>query len=281
MLELFGIANLDFWAQAGILFSTKKSGVFKMIKEILGKKLGMTTYFDADGNAQPVTVVEAGPCTVIQVKTKNKDGYNALQLGFDEKRMKSTTKPLQNHFKKAGATPKRFVFEIKVPDDSKTEFKLGQVIKLEEIFKTGDVVDAVGWTRGRGFAGVMKRWNFTGADGGHGTHEYFRHGGSIGTNTKPGHVLKGRKMPGHYGNEKVAMLNLEILDIKPEENIVLVKGSVPGVKNGYLIVRHAVKHVRKRHRKALHEAAIAAAQSKSKPAAAAPKPAPAAPAEKK
>jgi len=238
-----------------------------MIKGILGKKLGMTTHFDEEGNALAATVVEAGPCTVLQVKTAEKDGYRALQLGFDEKRMKSTTKPLQNHFKKANATPKRFVFELRIPDDSTVEYQPGQVIKLEEIFKTGDVVDALGWTRGRGFQGVFKRWGFKGADGAHGTHEYFRHGGSIGMHTKPGHVLKGRKMPGQYGNEKVAMLNLEILEVKPEENLVLVRGSVPGVKNSYLIVRHAVKHARK-HAHRPHEAQLAkgeAAAAKTKP----------------
>jgi len=220
-----------------------------MIKALLGKKLGMTTIFDQGGNAIPVTVVEAGPCMVIQVRTKENDGYRAVQLGFAEKRVKSTTNPLQNHFKKAGVTPKKFVLEIAIPDDSKTEFKPGQVIKLEEIFKAGDMVDAIGWTKGRGFQGVFKRWGFAGADAAHGTHEYFRHGGSIGTNTKPGHVLKGRKMPGQYGNERVAMLNLEIAEIKPEDNFILVKGSVPGVKNGYLIIRHAVKKRSKHHHK--------------------------------
>jgi len=246
-----------------------------MINGILGKKLGMTTYFDAEGNALPITVVQAGPCVVIQVKTRDKDGYSALQLGFDEKRMKSTTRPLQEHFKKAGTTPKKFVFEIAVPDDSTTEFKPGQVIKPEEIFKAGDLVDALGWTRGRGFQGVFKRWNFKGADAGHGTHEFFRHGGSIGTNTKPGHTLKGRKMPGHYGNEKVAMLNLELLEVKPEESMVLIKGSVPGVKNGYLIVRHAVKHAKKRARQAPAESAPATAAKPGpvKEKAAAPAPA--------
>jgi len=263
-----------------------------MIRGILGKKLGMTTYFDEEGNALAATVVEAGPCTVLQVKSKEKDGYRALQLGFDEKRMKSTTKPLQNHFKKANTTPKRFVCEIKIPDDSTVEYKPGQVIQLSEIFKAGDMVDAVGWTRGRGFQGVFKRWGFVGSDAAHGTHEYFRHGGSIGTNTKPGHVLKGRKMPGHYGNEKVAMLNLEILAIKPEDNLVLVRGSVPGVKNSYLIVRHAVKHARKHaHRPhelqlAKGEAAAAKSKPRTEPAAkakpeAAPAKPPAQPAEKK
>jgi large subunit ribosomal protein L3 len=212
-----------------------------MIKEILGKKLGMTTLFDKDGNALPVTLVEAGPCTVVQVKTDKTDGYRALQLGFDEKRPKSTTKALQKHFQKANTTPKRFVLEVQIPKDSTAEFKPGQVIKLDEIFKVGDRVDVAGWSKGRGFQGVFKRWNFKGADSGHGTHEFFRHGGSIGTNTKPGHTLKGRKMPGHLGNERMTMLSLTIAEILPEQNFIFITGSVPGVKNGYLIVRHAVK----------------------------------------
>jgi large subunit ribosomal protein L3 len=205
----------------------------------------MTTIFDPDGNAVPASLLEIGPCVVLQVKNEKTDGYNAVQLGFDEKRPKSTTKAQLAHFAKAGTTPKRFVMEIRIPKDDKTEFKAGQVIKTEEIFTVGDFVDVIGTTRGRGFQGVMKRWGMHGSDAAHGTHEYFRHGGSIGTHTKIARTLKGLKMPGQYGNEQVTMQNLKIIELHPEQNLVLVKGSVPGVKNNYLVLRIAKKKKRK------------------------------------
>jgi len=216
-----------------------------MIKALLGKKLGMTTYFDAEGNAIPASVLEVGPCVVLQVKNEKKDGYNAVQLGFDEKRVKSTTKPLLGHFQKAGSTPKKFVMEVLIPEGDTTEYKPGQVIKFSEVFEPGDFVDAIAWTKGRGFQGVFKRWGMHGSDESHGTHEYRRHGGSIGTHTKPGRVLKGLKMPGQYGNERVTMQNLKILELHPDKDIILVKGSTPGVKNSYLILRLAKKKPRK------------------------------------
>jgi len=216
-----------------------------MITGLLGKKLGMTTFFDQDGNAIPATVLEIGPCVVIQVKNEKNDGYNAIQVGFDEKRLKSTNQTLLGHFQKAGITPKKFVMEILIPKGAKTEFKAGQVIKFSDVFNVGDIVDVIGWTKGRGFQGVFKRWGMHGSDGAHGTHEYFRHGGSIGTHTKIGRVLKGTKMPGHLGNERVTMENLKILEAHPDQDLVLVKGSVPGAKNGYLILRLSVKKPRK------------------------------------
>jgi len=211
-----------------------------MIKGLLGRKLGMSTIFDQEGNAIPVTVLEVGPCAVVQVKTLEKDGYSGVQLGFDEKRQKSTNQALRGHFQKAQVPPKRFVLEIGLSQPN-PELKPGQEIKLEQVFKVNEFVDVVGWTKGRGFQGVFKRWGFRGSDGAHGTHEYFRHGGSIGTNTTPGRVLKGKKMAGHYGNERVKMENLKIVEIKPEDNLMLVKGSVPGPKNRYIVVFHAVK----------------------------------------
>ncbi len=236
--------NLDFQMKVGILHGTKSKGCPAMIKELLGKKLGMTTVYQ-EGNAVPATVLEIGPCVVLQVKNQKTDGYDALQVGLGEKRPKSTTKAMTGHFQKAGVTPKQFIMEILIPKGTKEEFKPGQTIKFSEVFNVGDIVDVVGWTKGRGFQGVFKRWGMHGADAAHGTHEYFRHGGSIGTHTKIGRVLKGTKMPGHLGNERVTMEKLKILELYPDQDLVLVKGSVPGGKNSRLILRLSVKKPRK------------------------------------
>ena len=216
-----------------------------MIPGLLGKKLGMSTVFDQEGNAIPVTLLEVGPCVVIQVKTPERDGYYAVQLGFDEKKPKRTTKPLLGHFQKAQTTPKRFVREIRLSEDFSEELKPGQPIKLDEVFKPGDYVDVIGWSKGRGFQGVVKRWGFAGAPAGHGTHEYFRHGGSIGASALPGRVFKGKKMPGHYGVERVTAQNLKVIEVRAEENLLVVKGSVPGAKGSYLIIKQAVKKPRR------------------------------------
>ena len=215
-----------------------------MIPGLLGKKLGMSTVFDEEGNAIPVTLLEVGPCVITQVKTMERDGYWAIQLGFDEKKPKRTTKPLLGHFQKAGTTPKRFVKEIRLKEEPSEDIKPGRVIKLEEVFQPGDFVDITGWTKGRGFPGVVKRWGFAGAPAGHGTHEYFRHPGSIGASTFPGRVLKGKKMPGRYGVERVTVQNLKVIEVRGEENLLVVKGSVPGPKGGYLIIKQAVKKPR-------------------------------------
>ena len=216
-----------------------------MIPGLLGKKLGMSTVFDQEGNAIPITLLEVGPCVVIQVKTSERDGYYAVQLGFDEKKPKRTTKPLLGHFQKAQTTPKRFVREIRLSEDFSGELKPGQSIKLDEVFKPGDYVDVIGWSKGRGFQGVVKRWGFAGSPAGHGTHEYFRHGGSIGASTSPGRVFKGKKMPGHYGVERVTVQNLKVIEVRAEENLLVVKGSVPGAKGSYLIIKQAVKKPRR------------------------------------
>ncbi|NIS70517.1 MAG: 50S ribosomal protein L3 [Proteobacteria bacterium] len=212
------------------------------MKGILGRKLGMTKIFLEDGNAAPVTVVEAGPCPVIQKKTREKDGYDALQLAFLPKKRTRVNKPLQGHFAKADKGTYYVLKEIRTDDVSQIE--VGHEITVE-IFEPGDFVDVIGISKGRGFTGVMKRHGFRGAPGGHGTHEYFRHGGSIGAAAFPAHTFKGMKMPGHHGNKHVTVQNLEIIDVRSEANLLLIKGGVPGWRNGVLIIQQAKKKASK------------------------------------
>ena len=208
---------------------------------IYGKKLGCTQIFTADGTVQRVTVIETGPTTVVGKRTVEKDGYSALILGFEERKEKHTSKPLAGFYKKAGSTPKRLLKELRCEADFAAKYEIGQVMKLDEIFEAGQRVDAKGTTRGRGFTGVMRRWSFAGGVGSHGTHEYFRHGGSIGTNMTPGRTLPNLKMPGQYGNETVSMLNVKVARVDPEKNLLLIEGGIPGAKNGVLLIRIAVK----------------------------------------
>ncbi len=205
---------------------------------IIAKKLGMTQVFLEDGSVVPVTVVEASPCAVIQKKTKERDGYDALQLGFLQKNSRKVNKPLSGHFKKAGVGPYYYLKEFRV---EKTEgFELGQEVTLN-LFKPGDVVDVIGLSKGKGFAGVVKRHGFHGSPGSHGTHEYFRHGGSVGQNSFPHHTFKGLRMPGHYGNHRITLQNIKVLDVKEDQNLILLKGGVPGARHGWLFIRSATK----------------------------------------
>ena len=208
---------------------------------VYGKKLGMTQIFSEDGNVQRVTVVETGPLVVVGKRTKEKDGYVALVVGLGEKKEHRTNKALTGAFKKAGMTPKPVVKELRVGDEFAAKYEVGQTIKLDEVFEVGKFVDARGTTRGRGFSGVMRRWNFAGGVGSHGTHEYFPHGGSIGTNMTPGRTLPNLKMPGHYGAETVSILGLKIARIDAEKNLLLIEGGIPGAKNSIVLIRKAVK----------------------------------------
>jgi large subunit ribosomal protein L3 len=205
---------------------------------IIGRKLGMTHVFLDNGSVIPVTVVEAGPCTVIQKKTKDKDGYNALQLGFLKKDSKRVNQPLSGHFKKAGAGPFYFLKEFRVEDVEK--YELGREITIN-LFKPGDIVDVTGLSKGKGFTGVMKRHGFHGSPGSHGTHEYFRHGGSVGSAAYPHHTFKGLKMPGQHGNQRVTLQNIKVVDIKADQNLILLKGGIPGSPNGFILIRSATK----------------------------------------
>lgn len=212
-----------------------------MLTGIIGKKLGMTQIFLEDGRLVGVTAIQAGPCIVVQKKSEDKDGYNALQLGFEEKRVKSTTKPLTGHFKKANVTPKKKLCEFRVKKEDLDSFQMGQSITFDSIFKAGDFIDVVGTSKGRGFTGVMKRHGFHGSDAAHGTHEYHRHGGSIGQHTYPGRTFPGLKMAGHHGDSRITTQNIKIVQIHKDHNLLLINGSAPGATGGYVIINKAVK----------------------------------------
>lgn len=201
---------------------------------LIGRKIGMTSFFSADGQLVGCTVIEAGPCVVTQVKTKEKDGYEAVQLGFGEAKEKNTPMPLLGHFRKAGTTPKRKLAEFK---GFEKELKLGDVLSVQDVFAEGDLVDVVGISKGKGFQGVVKRHGFAGVGGRtHGQHNRERHPGSMGPGSTPGHVFKGRRMAGRTGNQRVKIQNLKVLKIIPEKNILVVKGSVPGANNSFVLI---------------------------------------------
>lgn len=212
---------------------------------IIGRKLGCTQIFQEDGSVTRVTVIEAGPVVVVAKRTKEKDGYSALVLGLGERKEKHTTKPRAGFFKKANVGPKRVVQELRCEPDFAAKYEVGATMKLDEIFQVGQRVDARGTTRGRGFTGVMRRWNFAGNVDTHGTHEYRRHGGSIGTNMTPGRTLPNLKMGGQYGNETVSMLNIKVAQVDAEKHLLLLEGGVPGARNGLVLVRSAVKAKKK------------------------------------
>ena len=203
-----------------------------MSRGLLGKKLGMTGFFTSEGRYFPVTVIEAGPCVVTQIKTRASDGYDALQLGFGEKRKSRVNKPLQGHFKKSGDLCFQYLREFVV--DNPEDYSLGQEITVD-MFKVGDHVDVVGTTKGRGFAGVIKRYGFHRGPMTHGSRNV-RRPGSIGCSAWPAKVIKGKKMPGQYGNDRKTIRNLEIVDIRPEDNVILIKGAVPGAESGLMAV---------------------------------------------
>ncbi len=201
---------------------------------IIGKKLGMTQVFDRNGHLLPVTVVEAGPCPVIQIKTKEKDGYSAIQIGFDKiSNRRKNRKPVAGHFKASGKEPTRVLRELRVDDVS--EYSLGSEISVDA-FSVDDTVTITGISKGRGFTGVMKRHGFAGKDRGHGAHEAYRHGGSIGCRT-PKRTIKGMKMPGRMGTKRVTIKNIQVVFVDRENNLLLLKGAVPGWNGGYVWVK--------------------------------------------
>ncbi|MEM6318000.1 MAG: 50S ribosomal protein L3 [Bacteroidota bacterium] len=201
---------------------------------IIGKKIGMTSVFDEDGRNIPCTIVEAGPCVVTQKKTEDTDGYDSLQLGFGEKKVKNTTKSLQGHFDKAGTAPKRKVVEFR---DFEINKELGDIITASDVFEEGDVINAIGTSKGKGFQGVVKRYNFRGVnDATHGQHNRQRAPGSIGAASYPAKVFKGMRMAGRTGGDRIKVKNLEIVKIFPDNNLVLVKGAIPGHKGSYVIL---------------------------------------------
>lgn len=201
---------------------------------ILGRKLGMTRIFAGDGSAVAVTVIEAGPCPVIQVKNAETDGYHAVQIAFDQGKEKHLTKPLLGHFAKAAKGLFRTLRELRLENPS--EFNVGDELNAE-IFAAGEFVKITGQSIGKGTAGVMKRWNFHGACASHGAEKVHRNAGSIGNNTEPAKVWKGKKMAGHMGDRRVTVKSIQIVAVRPEDNVILVKGPVPGPKNGLVLVR--------------------------------------------
>jgi large subunit ribosomal protein L3 len=206
---------------------------------LIGRKLGMTQVYNPEGNVIPVTVIETGPCVVVQKKETSKDGYNALQVGFGSKKAQRVNKALKGHMAKAGKGAFEVLKEFRLDDVS--QFEIGQEIKAADLFRAGDRIDVAGTSKGHGFTGVMKRWSFGGFPGSHGTHEYFRHGGSIGNRSFPGRVRKGKKMAGHWGDERVSVQNIEVVDIRTDENLVLVRGAVPGAKRSLVVLSRAAK----------------------------------------
>ncbi|MGR3178018.1 MAG: 50S ribosomal protein L3 [Candidatus Anammoxibacter sp.] len=204
-----------------------------MVNGLLGKKLGMTQVFLDDGRVVPVTVIQLGPCNVMQIKTEETDGYSAVQIGFLDKKRKSATNPAIGHAKKASIEPKRFMKEVS--SDSISEIKLGQELTVD-IFKEESTVDVTGITIGKGFAGVMKRWGFSGGPATHGSNCH-RIAGSVGAGTNPGRVIKGRKMSGRMGGKNKSILNLDVVKIDKDKNLMMVKGAIPGCDGGCVVVR--------------------------------------------
>ena len=208
-----------------------------MIEGLLGRKIGMTQVFSQAGEAIPVTVIELGPCVVTQIRNQDADGYEAVQIGFGEIKPKSLTKPEQGHLAKAGRLA-RYLREFKA--DNIEEYQVGQVLTAD-LFQPGQIVDVSGTSKGRGFQGVIRRHNFNGGPKTHGQSDRWRAPGSIGAGTDPGHVWKGTRMAGRMGNKRVTVQNLEVVEVLADRHLLLVKGSVPGAKNGLLTVRRAVK----------------------------------------
>jgi large subunit ribosomal protein L3 len=207
---------------------------------LIGKKIGMMQVVDDDGTVIPCSIIQAN-ATVVGKRTAEKDGYTALILGLGERKEKRTNRPLGGQYKKAGIAPKQILRELRCSAQALDTQEVGQPFKIEGLFEQGQFVDVQAVSRGKGFAGVMKRHNFKGSPGSHGTHEYFRHPGSIGTNMTPGRTLPGRRLPGQMGNKVVSVLNQKVVRIIPEDNAILVKGGVPGGTNGVVVVRGAIK----------------------------------------
>lgn len=209
-----------------------------MQKAMLGKKIGMTQLFDEAGTVTPVTVIEAGPLTVVQKKTVETDGYNAVQVGFCDLAEKKANKPSKGHFAKAGVSPKKYLKEFKL--ENAAEMNVGDVIKVD-VFAAGDKIDATGLTKGKGYAGTVKRWGTHRGPMSHGSG-YHRGPGSMGACSNPGRVFKGKKLPGHLGAEKVTIQNLEVVMVDVEKNLILIKGAVPGPKGGLISIKNTVKN---------------------------------------
>ena len=209
-----------------------------MQKAIIGKKVGMTQIFDETGKVIPVTVIEAGPCTVVQKKTVENDGYESVQLGFEDLADKKVTKPMKGHFEKAGVSAKKYLKEFRL--ENCAAYNVGDVLKAD-VFAAGDKIDVVGISKGKGYAGVVKRWNAHSQEHTHGVGPVHRSVGSTGANTDPSRVMPGKHMPGHLGAEQVTVQNLEVVKVDAEANMIAIRGAVPGPKGGVVFIKNAVK----------------------------------------
>ena len=209
-----------------------------MVKGLIGKKIGMTQLFDENGKVIPVTVVEAGPCTVVQKKTVETDGYEAIQVGFGDVKVTRVNKPEAGHFKKANVAPKKVLKEFRLEDIS--AYNVGDTLKAD-VFAVGDKVDVVGTSKGKGTAGSIKRWNFSRLKESHGTGPVARHAGSLGACSDPSRVYKGKKLAGHLGAERVTIQNLDIVKVDAENNLIAIKGAIPGAKGGIVVLANTVK----------------------------------------
>ena len=214
-----------------------------MIKAIIGKKVGMTQIFDESGKVIPVTVIEAGPCVVVQKKTEEKDGYIAVQLGFEDVKEHKLTKPEAGHLKKAGVAPKKYLKEFRFDDC--TGFNVGDELKAD-VFKAGDKIDVTGISKGKGYAGVIKRWGAQRTPTSHGGGPVHRHAGSMGSGTDPSRIFKGKIGAGHMGVDQVTVENLDVVKVDPELNMIAVRGAVPGPKGGVVYLRNTVKRIREK-----------------------------------
>ena len=209
-----------------------------MQKAIIGKKVGMTQIFDETGKVIPVTVIEAGPCTVVQKKTVENDGYESVQLGFEDLADKKVTKPMKGHFEKAGVSAKKYLKEFRL--ENCAAYNVGDVLKAD-VFAAGDKIDVVGISKGKGYAGVVKRWNAHSQEHTHGVGPVHRSVGSTGANTDPSRVMPGKHMPGHLGAEQVTVQNLEVVKVDAEANMIAIRGAVPGPKGGVVFIKNSVK----------------------------------------
>lgn len=209
-----------------------------MKKGLIGKKIGMTQVFDESGKVIPVTVVELGPCVVVQKKTAENDGYDAVQLGFGDVKVKAVNKPMTGHFKKADVAPKKVLREFRLEDTA--SLSVGDILKAD-VFAPGEKVDVVGTSKGKGTAGAIKRWNFSRLKESHGTGPVARHAGSLGACSDPSRVYKGKKLAGHLGAERVTIQNLDVVKVDTENNLIAIKGAIPGPKKGIVMVVNSVK----------------------------------------
>jgi large subunit ribosomal protein L3 len=217
-----------------------------VVNSIIGRKLGMTSIFTEKGEVIPVTVIEAGPMTVVQVKTLEQDGYTAIQIGYGQKKQQKVNKPELGHLRKAEVGPKLVLREIRVAEDEIANYKPGQTITLAEMgFAPASYIDVIGISKGKGFQGVMRRHKMHGYKASHGSHEYKRHGGSIGSSSSPSRVFKGMKMPGKMGASQVTMMSIKVVEVRAEQNLIFINGAAPGFNTGIVMVRVAKKKAKK------------------------------------